>query len=84
MISHFFHVLHDSKSIKREASAAAFIRVLLQPRWIALEKKKKTAIILWTNISTVLRADYLPLAFSHLQLRRLCVRNIVPLPLTSR
>jgi len=41
MISHFFHVLHDSKSIKREASAAAFIRVLLQPRWIALEKKKK-------------------------------------------
>lgn len=39
MISHFFHVLHDSESTRREASTAAFIRVLLQPRWIALEKK---------------------------------------------
>lgn len=75
MISHFFfHVLHDSESTEREALAATARGLRL--RWIAL---KKTAITLLTNVSTVLRADYLPLA-----LTCRCTRNTVPLPLTSR
>lgn len=54
MISHFFHVLHDSESTGREASTAAFtprgftVYVKIAPE---KKKKKKTAITPLTNVS---------------------------------
>lgn len=44
MISHFFHVLHDSESTGREVLAAAFTRVVLRLRGIALEKNSNYSL----------------------------------------
>lgn len=74
MISQFFFtccMIRKAPGVKH--------RQRLLPAWLygpaELASKKKPAITPSTNVSTVLRADYLPLAFPHLQPRRLCPKH---------
>lgn len=87
MISHFFHVLHDSESTGREASTAAFtprgftVYVKIAPE---KKKKKKNSNYSLNQRFELFYALIISLSLSRTCSRGVCVRNTVPLPLTSR